>query len=234
MRKAKSAFEGQMQLSGTKKEQEAVGVGRWFRHRDLGIGTRLAACFVTIIVLMIASDAVAVWQFRRMEGSTYRLRQADQTLQAMVRVHVDIGTFRDRVAVMANTEESGEFAKRTASLRQKFLDDCERARRMLGASPELDENGTSSSALQTLMTALPAQLDTVSLRADPTKMREPTSRAAVKRFTTTAESDWTANLRNRQRKFLHLIFVIIFGNRCRMLLIQPWIIAGWSQLPTDY
>ena len=42
-----------MQLSGTKKEREAVGVGRWFRQRDVGIGTRLAACFVTIIVLMI-------------------------------------------------------------------------------------------------------------------------------------------------------------------------------------
>ena len=161
MRKAKFVFEGQMQLSGTKREQEAVGVGRWFRQRDVGIGTRLAACFVTIIVLMIVSDAVAVWEFRGMEGSTDRLRQADQTLRAVVRVHVDIGTFRDRVAVMANSQETGEFAKDTASLRQKFLDDAERARRMLMAWPELDENGAISSALQTLTTALPAQLDTV-------------------------------------------------------------------------
>jgi PAS domain S-box-containing protein len=150
-----------MQLSGTKREQEAIGVGRSFRQRDVGIGTRLAACFVTIIVLMIVSDAVAVWQFRRMEGSTDRLRQADQTLRAVVRVHVDIGTFRDRVAVMANSEETGKFAKDIASLRQKFLEDAERARRILMAWPELDENGTISSALQTLTTALPAQLDTV-------------------------------------------------------------------------
>jgi len=150
-----------MPLSGTKREQETIGVGRWFRQRDVGIGTRLAACFVTIIVLMIVSDAVAVWQFRRMEGSTDRLRQADQTLRAVVRVHVDIGTFRDRVAVMANSEETGKFAKDIASLRQKFLGDAERARRIVMAWPELDENGTISSALQTLMTALPAQLDTV-------------------------------------------------------------------------
>src|ERR1700724_730271 len=147
-----------MQLSGTKREQEGIGVGRWFRQRDVGIGTRLAAFFVTIIVLMIVSDAVAVWEFRGMEGSTDRLRQADQTLRAVVRVHVDIGTFRDRVAVMANSQETGEFAKDTASLRQKFLDDAERARRMLMAWPELDENGAISSALQTLTTALPAQL----------------------------------------------------------------------------
>ena len=161
MRKAKFVFERQMQLSGTKREQEAVEVGRWFRQRDVGIGTRLAACFVTIIVLMIVSDAVAVWQFRRMEGSTDRLRQADQTLRAVVRVHVDLGSFRDRVAVMANSQETHEFAKDTASLREKFLDDVERARRMVIASPELDENSTTSSALKTLRAALPAQLDTV-------------------------------------------------------------------------
>ena len=150
-----------MPLSGTKRQQEAIGVGRWFRQRDVGIGTRLAACFVTIIVSMIVSDAVAVWQFTRMEGSTDRLRQADQTLRAVVRVHVDIGTFRDRVAMMANSEENGKFAKDTASLRQNFLEDADRARKILMAWPKLDENGAISSALQTLTTALPAQLDTV-------------------------------------------------------------------------
>ena len=96
-----------------------------------------------------------------MESSSERLRKADQTLQAVVRVHVDIGSFRDRVAVMANSQETREFAKDTAALRQKFLADVERARRMVIASPELDENGTISSALETLRIALPAQLDAV-------------------------------------------------------------------------
>jgi len=150
-----------MHLSGTKAEQGAFGVGRWFRQRDISIGKRLAACFVAIIVLMIVADGLAVWQFRRMESSTERLRKANQTLQAVVRVHVDMGSFRDRVAVMANSQETHEFAKDTASLREKFLDDVERARRMVIASPELDENSATSSTLETLKTALPAQLDTV-------------------------------------------------------------------------
>jgi formate hydrogenlyase transcriptional activator len=150
-----------MQLSGTKAEQGALGVGHWGRQRDISIGKRLAACFVAIIVLMIVADGLAVWQFRRMESSTERLRKADQTLQAVVRVHIDMGSFRDRVAVMANSQETHEFAKDTASLREKFLDDVDRARRMVIASPELDENSTTSSALETLRTALPAQLDTV-------------------------------------------------------------------------
>ena len=150
-----------MQLSGTRAEHGALGVGHWFRQRDISIGKRLAACFVAIIVLMIVADGLAVWQFRRVESSTERLRKSDQTLQAVVRVHVDMGSFRDRVAVMANSQETHEFAKDTASLREKFLDDVERARRMVIASPELDENSTTSSALETLRTALPAQLDTV-------------------------------------------------------------------------
>ena len=37
----------------------------------------------------------------------------------------------------------------------------ETARQLLSASPELDQNGTISSALETLRAALPAQLDTV-------------------------------------------------------------------------
>ena len=150
-----------MQLSGTRAEHGALGVGHWFRQRDISIGKRLAACFVAIIVLMIVADGLAVWQFRRMESSSERLRKADQTLQAVVRVHVDMGSFRDRVAVMANRQEIHEFAKDTASLREKFLDDVERARRMVIVSPELDDNSTTSSALETLRTALPAQLDTV-------------------------------------------------------------------------
>src|SRR6201998_1243754 len=100
-----------MQLSGTKAEQGALGVGHWFRQRDISIGKRLAAFFVAIIVLMILADGLAVWQFRRMESSSERLRKADQTLQAVVRVHVDMGSFWGNVSVMANNQETQDFAK---------------------------------------------------------------------------------------------------------------------------
>jgi len=93
-----------MKLSGPKAEPKKPRVGHWCRQRDVSIGRRLAASFVTIIVLMIAADGVAVWQFERMESSSELLREANQALQAVVRVHVDIGSLRDRVAVMANSQ----------------------------------------------------------------------------------------------------------------------------------
>src|SRR5689334_20663706 len=120
-----------MQLSATKTKKGAVAVRPGFRQRDLSIATRMAACFLAIIVLMIVSDGLAVWQFRRMEQASERVRKADEALRAVVRVHVDIGTFRDRVAVMANSQETREFAEDMASVRRKFSDDVERARRLV-------------------------------------------------------------------------------------------------------
>ena len=150
-----------MRLSATKTDEAAQnGRGYLFRQRNVSIGTRLAACFVAIIVLMMAADAVAVWQFRRMESLNERLRKADQTSRAFVRVYLDIGIFRDRLALMADSQETREFAGDSASIRQTFLNDVERARQLLIASPELDQNGTISSALETVRVALPAQLDT--------------------------------------------------------------------------
>ena len=151
-----------MQRNATKTEEAVLnGAGQRFRLRNVRLGTRLAASFVAIIVLMMAADAVAVWQFRRMEAVSQGLRRADQTSRALVRMRLDIGTFRKRVTLMADSQDTREFESDSESLRQTFLHDVEAAQQLLIASPELDQNGTVSSALETLRVALPAQLDTV-------------------------------------------------------------------------
>ena len=151
-----------MQRSATKTEERAQnGVGHRFRLRNVSIGTRLAVCFSVIIGLMIAADAVALWQFKRMEAVGQGLRKADQTSREVVRVRLDIGIFRKRVTLMAENQETREFASDSEALRKRFSDDVETAQQLLTASPELDQNGTISSALETLRVALPAQLDTV-------------------------------------------------------------------------
>ena len=151
-----------MQRSATKTEEGAQnGVGHRFRLRNVTIGTRLAVCFSLIIGLMMAADAVAFWQFKRMEAVGQGLRKADQTSRAVVRVRLDIGIFRKRVTLMAESQETREFASDSAALRKRFSDDVETARQLLIASPELDQNGTIAGELETLRVALPAQLDTV-------------------------------------------------------------------------
>jgi CHASE3 domain sensor protein len=61
-----------------------------FRRSDLSIRLRLIACFVSIALLMIAADAVAVWQYWQMSAPAQRVSKDDQTSQAVVRVHLDV------------------------------------------------------------------------------------------------------------------------------------------------
>src|SRR4029450_13726308 len=73
-----------------------------FRNRlrlsHWSIGTRLTACFVTLLLLMLGLDVIAVWQFSRIAGPVERLNQADQVSLAVVRVHLDVDVFRNKVA----------------------------------------------------------------------------------------------------------------------------------------
>ena len=71
-----------------------------FRGSDLKIGVRLTTCFLTIVVLMIAGDAVSIWQLRQLEAHTKVLKTADKASSAIVRLHLDVNSFSGRVAVL--------------------------------------------------------------------------------------------------------------------------------------
>ena len=86
------------------------GLKNLFRLSDLSIGKRLTACFVAIVVLMIAVDGLTVWQFRRMAAAIERLSNADQASLAVIRVHLDIDTFRDKMAALANSHDTQQFS----------------------------------------------------------------------------------------------------------------------------
>ena len=60
-----------------------------FRLDRATIGTRLTACFVAIVLSMIAADAIAMWQFSRTSAPARRLTQADQNSLSVARVHLD-------------------------------------------------------------------------------------------------------------------------------------------------
>jgi len=45
-------------------------VANLFRQRDLSIGVRLTAGFLAVVGLMIAADAVALWQLHQLAAHT--------------------------------------------------------------------------------------------------------------------------------------------------------------------
>jgi len=134
-------------------------VANLFRQRDLAIGVRLIACFLTIVVLMIAADAVALWQLHQLAARTQILNEADRASSAIVRLHLDVNSFSGKVAVLTRSHNTGQFVSEAALLRETFLRHVRDTEQALTSSPEIAQDGLISSTLKTLKTTLPSQID---------------------------------------------------------------------------
>jgi PAS domain S-box-containing protein len=131
-----------------------------FHLSDRSIRIRLIVCFVLIVLLIMAADAVAVWQFRQISAASERLSNADQTSHAVVRVHLDVDTFRDSMAALASSHNAEQFSSETALIRRTFLHDVDQAEQVLRATPDVEQDATVSGALESLRMTLLSQLET--------------------------------------------------------------------------
>jgi len=157
-------------MTGRAKDA-VVAASRWMRRSSyvfrnrfrLGgarIGARFTACFVAIVLSMIAADAVAAWQLSRIVGSYRQLNQADQTSLSIVRVRLDVDTFRDSLAALVSTHDIRQFKAEVPSSSQNFGKDVAEAQRLLDSSSDTGKDPAIRSALETLRVTLPSQLDT--------------------------------------------------------------------------
>ena len=126
---------------------------------DLKIGVRLTACFLTIFVLMIAGDAVSIWQLRQLEAHTKVVKAADKESSAIVRLHLDVNSFSGGVAALTRSHNARQFANEAALLRETFLRHVRDAEQILNSSPEIAQDAFTSSSLKTLQATLPSQID---------------------------------------------------------------------------
>src|SRR5579864_1876055 len=131
-----------------------------FRRTDLSIRFHLIASFVLIVLLMIAADAVTGWQYWQIEAQAQRVRKTDQISDAVLRIHLDVYSFRDRMAVLATTHDIREFSSEAAAMRQSFLERVDHTERMLKATPDMEQDAHISDALESLRVLLLSQLDT--------------------------------------------------------------------------
>src|SRR6516165_7823923 len=141
--------------------------GNPFHNTGLTIGKRLAACFLLIVVSMIAAGALVFWQFTRMMAPTRRLSDADQTSLALVRLHLDVDTFRESAAALESSHDIQQFSMEAAELRRSFLHHVEDVQQTLSTVPEIArQDPTIPAALTVLKVTLPSQLDTAIQLAD--------------------------------------------------------------------
>src|ERR1700757_2739322 len=131
-----------------------------FRRTDLSVRFHLIASFVLIVLLMIAADAVAGWQYWQIEALAQRVSKTDQISDAVLRIHLDVYSFRDRMAALASSHDVLQFSSEAAAMRRAFLERIDRTEQLLRATPDMEQDVHISDALESLRGLLLSQLDT--------------------------------------------------------------------------
>jgi PAS domain S-box-containing protein len=150
-----------------------------FRPSDLSIRSRLIACFVLIVLLMIAADAVAAWQYWQIEVQAQRVRKIDQLSDAVVRIQIYVYSFRDKMTALASSHSVRQFPGEAAEIRRSFLEQVDHTEQMLGATPEIEQDAHISFALESLRVTLLSQLDTAVQLATAEEWNAVQLRAAI-------------------------------------------------------
>jgi signal transduction histidine kinase len=130
-----------------------------YSYGQLKIGARLTVCFAVFAFLVIGGAAVAVWQFDRVEALARRSYEMDQRSLLVMRVHLDVVTFRETLATLATAQDRREFAKQATFLRDALLRDAAHAQRAFSLVPAADQDPTIFTRLETVRNGLPAQVD---------------------------------------------------------------------------
>jgi PAS domain S-box-containing protein len=131
-----------------------------FRASDLSIRSCLIASFVLIVLLMIAADAVAIWQYWQIETLAQRVRKTEQLADAVVRIHLDVYSFRDKMFALASNHDIRQFSEESDEIRRSFVEQVDYTEQMLKATPDIEQDAHVSYALESLRVTLLSQLDT--------------------------------------------------------------------------
>lgn len=129
------------------------------RPSHLRIGVRLTLCFVSIILLMVASHAFTLWQFGRVRLQEEHMHQLDRESQAVLRVHADLLILRRELEDLAAARDASRLASETTEMRQRFLNEAEEANRSLRQYSGVSRDPTMLSSLETIQSSLPGQID---------------------------------------------------------------------------
>lgn len=140
--------------------------GRIFHIDRLNVGHRLILCFALIVLAMLAGDAMVLRQVDFVRAQAERLNAIDQKLIAVLRFHTSLLTFYDALEELAASEDAGRLATEGKPLRSAVVEEAQRAETTLSSlPPDLQGDPSSLRALESLQSALLAQLDAINALA---------------------------------------------------------------------
>jgi PAS domain S-box-containing protein len=120
----------------------------------------LSAGFAAIVFLMLAADAVALWQFTLIRRQAQQLTELEEKAVSVLRLHAGVLTFHDKLGDSIRQHDASQFASSSESLRKSLQGQLEQFAATVAVSPAgAVRDPTLLSTIETVRSALPAQLD---------------------------------------------------------------------------
>src|SRR5215468_968626 len=123
------------------------------------IGPRLTLAFALLIALILAGNALVIWEFHMARIQSDRLLSANQQLIAVLQFQVGLLSFHQRLDDLARSGDAHHLATEAEQLRRVFDEQAQQTRTAVAHQPP----GTQLDAaflptLETIEVSLPAQL----------------------------------------------------------------------------
>jgi PAS domain S-box-containing protein len=126
------------------------------------IGPRLVLCFLLIILSMFAGDVLVLWQFQIAQLQAERLKDYNEELVAVLRVHANLLAFDNTLEVVANDENAGRMVSEAERVTSAFAEDAGRVRKALNSLPSGAQPEPILPELEIIQRTLASQLEEIS------------------------------------------------------------------------
>ena len=126
------------------------------------IGPRLTLAFALLIALILAGNALVIWQFHMASIQTDRLTGANQQLIAVLQLQVGLLSFHQRLDDLAWSGDTHHLTTEAEPLRRVLQEQVEQTRTAAANQPPGTQvDPAFLPTLETIAVALPAQLDAI-------------------------------------------------------------------------
>jgi len=126
------------------------------------IGPRLTLAFALLIALILAGNALVIWQFHTARIQTDRVTGANQQLIAVLQLQLGLLSFHQRLDDLARSGDAHYLTTEAEPLRRVLQDQAQQARiAAANQPPGTQVDPAFFPTLETIEVTLPAQLDAI-------------------------------------------------------------------------
>ena len=128
----------------------------------LNIGPRLTFTFAVLIALILGGNGFVVWQFNIARTQADRLTGANQQMNLVLQLQVNLLTFHQRLDNLARSRDAHRLVTEAELLRGALLEQTQQTRTALAnLPPETSVDPAFGPTLETIEVSLPAQLTSI-------------------------------------------------------------------------